>query len=133
MLPIVYCQWTVESFKDGRIGRKLFEARTPQGAAMWIRLGLRTVVSGFDPATAEAAFDWLDHGQDESLTVIRRGEPFILRAPCGDGESAWSARTVLGLPVVGGCTCPSGRSDLSPPMPPPASVRHHAGETSQGP
>ncbi|MER5358963.1 hypothetical protein [Streptomyces sp. NPDC002785] len=74
-------------------------ADTPTQALIWMRVSVRTLLSGFDAEDRERTFRWLDHDQWEAVIRLKAGEPYTYTARAGASVVDWSARPVRTLPT----------------------------------
>ncbi|MFE3940874.1 hypothetical protein ACFXPV_03185 [Streptomyces sp. NPDC059118] len=91
--------WRCEVTVDGLLVRAE-PATTPTQALIWMRVSVRTLLSGFDAKDRDRTFRWLDHGQWEAVIRLRAGEPYVFTARAGGRVVDWSARPVPALPVA---------------------------------
>ncbi|MER5845936.1 hypothetical protein ABT126_02250 [Streptomyces sp. NPDC002012] len=99
MSQLLKTAWRCEVTVDGLLVRAE-HAATPTQALIWMRVSVRTLLSGFDAEDSERTFRWLDHGQWEAVIRLRAGEPYAYTARAGAGVINWSARPVRALPVA---------------------------------
>ncbi|MFJ1543808.1 hypothetical protein [Streptomyces sp. NPDC088246] len=99
MRQLLKTAWRCEVTVDGLLVRTE-HAATPTQALIWMRVSVRTLLSGFDAEDRERTFRWLDHGQWEAVIRLRAGEPYAYTARAGASVINWSARPVRALPVA---------------------------------
>ncbi|MFF2409079.1 hypothetical protein [Streptomyces sp. NPDC058092] len=98
MRPLLKTAWRCEVTVGGLLVRAE-HATTPTQALIWMRVSVRTLLSGFDAEDRARTYRWLDHGQWEAVIRLRAGEPYAYAVRAGTAVIDWSARPVRALPV----------------------------------
>ncbi|WP_329433271.1 hypothetical protein OG564_11050 [Streptomyces sp. NBC_01280] len=101
------CATYSDAFHGGGTMAQARAADTAESAMVWMRLAVRTLLSGFDSEGQHQALHWLRHQQWEAVMRLKAGEPYGYTARVGSVAVEWAARPVLFLLPRLEETCPA--------------------------
>lgn len=91
------CAAYADAFHSGGTLTRARAADTAESAMVWMRLAVRTLLSGFDTEGQQQALRWIEHQQWEAVMRLKAGEPYAYTARVGGVAIEWTARPVLFL------------------------------------